>query len=317
MRVPDVDLSLASSPLKRFSAFHLWRHAAGDSLYSMRSISAARLLLVLIVGVAFAFAPAQGERGSLFALPGAVSVGGSGPGAAPQPLLSAVSLQVPSMAAIHAEDALQALAPFVTHSSHPGALEAAFKAYYNFREAHSDEVRTPFLYFVDFGLGNLERRGYVFDMSNLRLIEGPFTVAAGSGSGSDGSGVPQEFSNRSGSNASSLGLFVTTDTYAFSGKSNGVPYRSIGLRMEGLSDAFNDAAAQRGVVIHGAPYVTADRAGRSEGCPAMEADRAERLLPMLGRGSLVFMYSPNDRTWAMQEPWTQPAFDYLYQIAAR
>lgn len=283
----------------------------------MRLIQKARLLLVIVVGVALGLTPAQGERGSLFALPGVASAGGTGPDAAPQPLLSAVSLRVPSMAAIHAEDALQALSPFVTHTSHPSALEAAFKAYYNYREAHSDEVRSPFLYFVDFGLGNHERRGYVFDMMNLRLIEGPFTVAAGSGSGWDDRGVPQAFSNQSGSNATSLGLFVTTETYGFRGTSNGAPYRSIGLRMEGLSDSFNDAAARRGVVIHGAPYVTADRAGRSEGCPAMEEERAQRLLPMLGRGSLVFMYSPNDRIWAAQEPWTSPALDYLYQIAAR
>lgn len=286
-------------------------------LYSMRLTRTARLLLALILGVTLAFAPAPGERGSLLALPGIASVIGNGPALGPQPVLKGVSLRVASKAAIHAEDALQALSPFVTHSSHPGALEAAFKAYYNFREANSDQVRTPFLYFVDFGLGNEERRGYVFDMMNLRLIEGPFTVAAGSGSGSDERGVPQEFSNRPGSNATSLGLFVTTETYAFSGKSNGVPYRSIGLRMEGVSDAFNDAAAMRGVVIHGAPYVTPGRAGRSEGCPAMEPERAERLLPMLGTGSLVFMYSPNDRAWAMEEPWTQPELDYLYQIAGR
>jgi hypothetical protein len=238
--------------------------------------------------------------------------------AGPEPLRPrSLSLTVRSEAAIQAEDALQALSHAVQVSSHPTALESAFKAYFNYREAHPEDVRTPYLYFVDFGLGNLEPRGYVFDMEALRLVEGPFTVAAGSWSGSDDRGVPVEFSNRQGSNATSLGLFVTRETYDFRGKSNGRAYRSIGLRMEGVSDEFNDAALKRGVVIHGAPYVTPGRAGRSEGCPAMEPERAERLLPALADGSLVFLYSPNDREWAAEEPWTQPELDYVLKVAAR
>ena len=42
----------------------------------------------------------------------------------------------------------------------------------------------------------------------------------------------------------------------------------------GVSSGFNDNALGRGVVAHGAPYVTPSRAGRSEGCPAMEPSRA-------------------------------------------
>ncbi len=287
-------------------------------LLQMRSTSAAQLLLALILGVIIAFAPSRDERGSLFARAGTVPLDSRGTEAGPEPVRPrSVTLSVRSEAAIQAEDALMVLSPLVAASSHPKALESAFKAYFNYREAHPEDVRTPYLYFVDFGLGNLEPRGYVFDMDALRLVEGPFTVAAGSGSGSDDRGVPVEFSNREGSNATSLGLFVTRKTYDFRGKSNGRPYRSIGLRIEGVSDGFNDAALERGVVIHGAPYVTANRAGRSEGCPAMEPERAERLLPMLAEGSLVFQYSPNDREWATEEPWTQPELDYLLKVAAR
>lgn len=285
----------------------------------MRSTSSARFLLALIVGVVLTFAPASDGGGNLFALSdGVVPIRTEASGAGPEPFpFKGVTLRVLSKAAIQAEDALQALSPFVLQSSHPAALKAAFKAYFNYREAHPGDVWTPYLYFVDFGLGNQERRGYVFDMIGLRLIEGPFTVAAGKGSSMNPQGIPLEFSNRLGSNASSLGLFVTTETYGFTGTSDGRPYRSIGLRMDGRSGEFNDAATKRGVVIHGAPYVTADGAGRSEGCPAMEPERAERLLPMLGKGSLVFLYSPYDRQWATEEPWTQPERDYLFQIVAR
>lgn len=285
----------------------------------MRSTSAAQFLLALILGVIIALAPAREERGNLFARSIGDALDSKGAAiAGPEPVQPrSIALTVRSEAAIQADEALQALSHAVTASSHPTALESAFKAYFNYREAHPEEVRTPYLYFVDFGLGNLEPRGYVFDMEALRLVEGPFTVAAGSGSGSDDRGVPVEFSNREGSNATSLGLFVTRGTYDFSGKSNGRAYRSIGLRMDGVSDGFNDAALERGVVIHGAPYVTAGRAGKSQGCPAMEPERAERLLPALAGGSLVFLYSPNDREWATEEPWTQPELDYVFKVAAR
>jgi hypothetical protein len=81
------------------------------------------------------------------------------------------------------------------------------------------------------------------------------------------------WSNRPGSNATSLGLYLTQETYAFRGTSNGSPYSSIGLRLTGVSGRFNSAARSRGIVVHGAPYVTPEKAGRSEGCPAMEPDR--------------------------------------------
>jgi hypothetical protein len=35
----------------------------------------------------------------------------------------------------------------------------------------------------------------------------------------------------------------------------------------------------------------------------MEPERAERLLPMLSGGSLVFLFSPYDREWLRLEPW--------------
>jgi hypothetical protein len=111
------------------------------------------------------------------------------------------------------------------------------------------------------------------------------------------------FSNRPGSAATSLGLYVTQETYGFGGKSGGQRYTSIGLRMAGKSGRFNSNARSRGVVIHGAPYVSASSSGRSEGCPAMEQFRARRLLPMLANGAVVFQYSPNDADWLKNDPW--------------
>ncbi len=199
--------------------------------------------------------------------------------------------------------ALDALSPRAGRTSAPEALRRAFEAYYAFRAEHGDEVRKPYLYFVDYGLDNHTPRGWVFDMDAMRLVEGPFTVAHGRGSARARDGVPTRFSNSPGSAASSLGLFLTQETYGFSGHAGRRLYHSVGLRLEGESGRFNDAARARGVVVHGAPYVSARGAGRSEGCPAMSQDRAHRLIPMLAEGSLVFLYSPNDTAWLDHGPW--------------
>jgi hypothetical protein len=201
-----------------------------------------------------------------------------------------------------AKTALAALSSAVRRLSDPHALEGAFHGYFAFKAAHPDQVKKPYLYFVDYGLPNTEPRGYVFDMSALRVVEGPFTVAHGRGSAPGGSSIPTRFSNAVGSAATSLGLYIAKATYAFNGSSGGRPYHSIGLKLAGVSEGFNDKAFARGVVAHGAPYVTPSRAGTSKGCPAMEPSRAQRLLPKLADGGMVFLFAPNSK-WMSADPW--------------
>lgn len=201
------------------------------------------------------------------------------------------------------QTALAALGGRVGKQSDPDALRMAFKAYYNYKEEHPEQVRKPYLYYVDYGLDARTPRGYVFDMEALEVVDGPFNVAHGRGSAPNSRGIPTRFSNRNGSNATSLGLYLAQETYAFSGKSGGQRYSSVGLRLKGLSGKFNSAARARGVVAHGAPYVTASRAGRSEGCPAIEPGRARKLLPKISNGGLVFLFSPLERSWKVSDPW--------------
>lgn len=201
------------------------------------------------------------------------------------------------------QNALRTFAPAVRTMSHPDALRSAFRAYFYYRAARPEAVRNPYFYFVDMGLNNRTARGWVFDMERLQVVDGPFTVAHGTGSSRTRDAVPSNFSNRPGSKASSLGLYLAQETYSFRGKSGGRAYTSVGLRMRGESGSFNDAARRRGIVAHGAPYVTASAAGRSEGCPAMEQHRARKLLPMLANGGIVFLYSPNDNSWLDRDPW--------------
>lgn len=215
---------------------------------------------------------------------------------------SGVATRKPAMLATMTRRAIDALASVVGPLSSPKALEDAFRSYFAFKTEHPDEVRNPYLYFVDYGLPSTARRGYVFDMSALRILDGPFTVAHGRGSSASRYGVPTRFSNTQGSAATSLGLYLTGETYPFSGASAGRSYSSVGLRLLGVSGDYNDNALARRVVAHGAPYVTPTSAGRSEGCPAMEQSRARRLLPKLANGGMVFLFAP-DSNWLAGDPW--------------
>jgi hypothetical protein len=198
--------------------------------------------------------------------------------------------------------AVRAFAAAVRPLSHPKALETAFHSYFAYLAAHPDGVKKPLLYFVDYGLSSTQPRGYVFDMQGLTILEGPFTVAHGRGSSQSQYGIPTHFSNASGSAATSLGLYLAQDTYEFHGHTGGQVYSSMGLRLKGVSAYFNDNALARGVVAHGAPYVTADKAGRSEGCPAMEQARARRVLPELAEGGMVFLFAPDQQLMA-EDAW--------------
>lgn len=203
--------------------------------------------------------------------------------------------------------ALGALQNAVRPLSHSRALSDAFRSYFAYKSSHPDQVTKPYLYFVDYGLPSTTARGYVFDMDSLSIVDGPFMVAHGRGS-SERAGIPTRFSNAYGSYATSLGLYLAQETYRFSGKAGGRRYGSIGLKLQGVSSGYNDNARARKVVAHGAPYVTARKAGKSEGCPAMEQPRARKLLPVLANGAMVFLFAPNEQ-WLENDPWVNALAD--------
>ena len=111
--------------------------------------------------------------------------------------------------------------------------------------------------------------------------------------------MARAFSNRNGSHQSSLGLFRTAGTYQ---GSNGYS-----LRMEGLEPGTNDAAMERAIVMHGAPYVSAQNAqkqgrlGRSWGCPALRPEVARQVIDSLKNGQMIFSYYP-DSNWLARSP---------------
>jgi hypothetical protein len=219
-----------------------------------------------------------------------------------EPMTPAAAVRASDALAENTRSALDAFSTSVRGLSHSRALEDAFKAYFAYRAAHPEKVTKPYLYFVDYGLPSTTPRGWVFDMATLAVVDGPFMVAHGRGSSASRNGVPTRFSNVTGSAATSLGLYLAQELYDFRGTAGGMKYSSIGLRLQGLARGFNDNARARGVVAHGAPYVTSRGAGRSEGCPAVDPARAERLLPKLANGGMVFLFAPDSR-WMANDPW--------------
>ncbi|PWK87782.1 murein L,D-transpeptidase catalytic domain family protein [Fulvimonas soli] len=143
---------------------------------------------------------------------------------------------------------------------------------------------------IDYSRSSLRPRLWVFDLAADRLLYEE-VVAHGQGSGGD---VPTRFSNDDNSHASSLGLFVTRDTY--------VGHNGYSLRLQGLDPGFNDAAMARAIVMHGAAYVNPaagrqmGRLGRSWGCPALRSAVARPIIDVMKGGQFVFSYYP-DQAW--------------------
>jgi hypothetical protein len=140
---------------------------------------------------------------------------------------------------------------------------------------------------IDYSKPSSERRLWVFDLKARELVYEEL-VAHGQGSGAN---MATQFSNEDESHQTSLGLFVTRDTY--------VGKNGYSLRLDGLDRGVNDRARDRAIVMHGAPYVSEQfvkangRLGRSWGCPAISAAVAKQMIDRVKGGGLVFAYYPD------------------------
>lgn len=180
----------------------------------------------------------------------------------------------------------------VQHLSHKApqlnknVLKLALTAYSN--ASKRGAVKKPVLTVIDYSLPSNKQRMWVFDVRNERLLYNTY-VAHGKNSG--GSVAPSHFSNKESSKESSLGTYITKDTY--------IGHKGYSLNLQGLDRGFNDNAYNRRVVIHGAWYVEPDfikragRAGLSWGCPAIAQTLAKPVINTIKNGSVVFAYFPD------------------------
>ena len=140
---------------------------------------------------------------------------------------------------------------------------------------------------LDFSLPSGKKRFFVIDLATGELV---FNTYAAHGKKS-GTTTATKFSNKPNSNQSSLGFFITGETY--NGK------HGCSLRLDGKEKGINDNAMSRGIVMHSASYVDESIIarqgfiGRSQGCPALPGNVSKSVIEKIKNGSCLFIYSPN------------------------
>ncbi len=164
-------------------------------------------------------------------------------------------------------------------------FEYAYKGYLYLLEQHR-LTNSNVISICDFSQSSRNRRLYVVDLENKKILVNTF-VAHGRGSGGE---YAKSFSNNASSHKSSLGFYVTEQTYF--GK------HGLALKIHGLEKGFNDKADHRNIVIHGSKYVgegflKSNRFnGRSFGCPAVPVSEVGDVIEDIKGGSCLFIYYP-------------------------
>jgi len=140
---------------------------------------------------------------------------------------------------------------------------------------------------VDFSLPSSKKRLFILDLENNKMLFNTY-VAHGRNSGKE---MAHEFSNEPESNKSSLGFYVTGDTY--------IGKHGFSLRLLGEEKGINDNANSRAIVMHSAAYVSEGAIkmqgfiGRSLGCPALPENIYKPVINKIKNGSCLFLYSPD------------------------
>lgn len=153
------------------------------------------------------------------------------------------------------------------------------KALTYFKANSAKIINKNYITVIDMSQFSGKKRMYVINMKTGAVAT--YLTAHGKGSDSNNDGYAEKFSNTPGSNATSLGFYLTGVTYQ---GSNG-----LSLRMHG-QESTNSNAYARAIVMHGADYVNPSWTGRSWGCPAIERKYVNTLIPSLKGGSLMYIY---------------------------
>lgn len=188
------------------------------------------------------------------------------------------------------------------------AFSKAYYGYLNLISAgklNNDNV----LSVCDFSLASTQKRLWVIDLERKKVLFNTY-VAHGKNSG----GIyARSFSNKNESHKSSLGFYVTGDTY------NGSRGRS--LRLNGVDQGYNDAALDRSVVLHGSNFVgekyvaKTKKLGRSFGCPAVSNEVAQPIINDIRGGTCLFIYYP-EKKYLKSTQWLKKKVQNLPSIAS-
>jgi hypothetical protein len=160
---------------------------------------------------------------------------------------------------------------------------------YSYLQRRGLLLNKAILSICDFSQSSRKKRLYIIDIENKKLIVNTY-VAHGKNSGSE---YAKSFSNNPNSLKSSLGFYVTRDTY--------LGGHGLSLKIQGVEKGFNDKAIRRNIVVHGSGYVGDDfvnsnsACGRSYGCPAVPSDESDMVINAIKNGSCLFIYHPTQK----------------------
>lgn len=138
--------------------------------------------------------------------------------------------------------------------------------------------------FIDFAKPSTEKRFYTVDLST-KTLKFHSLVSHGRNTGQN---IATAFSNRPHSNQSSIGFYLTGETYIGS--------KGYSLRLDGMDGVYNDKMRERAVVMHDAAYVSEGwirkygRLGRSQGCPALPKEISRKVIDTIKDKTLIFAY---------------------------
>ncbi len=159
---------------------------------------------------------------------------------------------------------------------------------YNYLLASGKLNNDKILSIADFSLPSSQKRLFVVDLQNNKLLFFTY-VSHGRNSGKV---MATDFSNAPESNKSSLGFYVTGNTY--------IGKHGYSLRLLGEEKGINDNANSRAIVMHSAAYVSEATVrmqgfiGRSLGCPALPETLYKPIIEKVKNGSCLFIYSPDN-----------------------
>jgi hypothetical protein len=174
----------------------------------------------------------------------------------------------------------------------------AFLGFENLKKAGKLDEKSHLLTVCDFSLSANQKRLWVIDLIEKKVVFNSL-VAHGKNTGEE---FAEKFSNTESSLQSSLGFYITDETYD---GSNGYS-----LKLLGMDETYNDAAFERAIVMHGADYVSENfikkekRLGRSWGCPAVPKELAEPIINTIKGKNCLFIYFP-DAQYLSSSKWLQ------------
>lgn len=173
-----------------------------------------------------------------------------------------------------------------------GLSQAAFNNAvkgYNYLQSKKLLNNSNVLTIVDYSKPSSQKRLYVVDMKNGEILFNTL-VAHGRNSGLE---YATNFSNQEESHQTSLGFFITLDTY-----NGGNGYS---LKLKGCEKGINDKSIERAIVMHGAAYADEQflqnngYLGRSYGCPAVPEKINKKIIDVIKNGSCMFLYHPTKK----------------------